>query len=61
MERPPDFFLCAAGGNKDLVSPRACWEEGRLNSPVGNDLMLIQIEPPIIGQQYGWGAKRSRS
>lgn len=57
MERPPDFFLCAPRESKELAGPRACWEQGRLRSPMGDGLMLIQIEPPLARQKHQFGDK----
>jgi hypothetical protein len=57
MEKKPNFFLSAAGENEGLTSPRACWEKGRLKDQVRDDHMLVEIEPPLIGQNYGLGSK----
>jgi hypothetical protein len=57
MERPPDFFLCAPRESKELAGPRACWEQGCLRSPMGDGLMLIQIEPPLPRQKHQLGDK----
>jgi hypothetical protein len=51
----PDFFLSTAGENQELSSPRACWAKGRLRDQVRDDYLLIEIEPPLIGQMYGLG------
>lgn len=55
MATKPDFFLSAAGENEGLTTPRACWQKARLKDPVRDDHMLIEIEPPVIGQKYGLG------
>jgi hypothetical protein len=57
METKPDFFLTAAGENEGLATPRACWEKARLKDPVRDDHMLVEIEPPVIGQNYGLGGE----
>ena len=57
METKPDFFLSAAGENEGLATPRACWEKARLKDPVRDDHMLVEIEPPVIGQNYGLGGE----
>jgi len=58
MKTKPDFFLCAGGEvTGDLVSTRACWTKGRLRDRIRDDHMLIEIEPPIIGQAYGLGGR----
>ena len=37
----------------DLSTPRACWTLGRLRDEVRDDYMLIEVEPAVIGQNYG--------
>ena len=53
----PDFFLSTAGENQELSSPRACWAKDRLRDQVRDDYLLIEIEPPLIGQMYGLGGQ----
>lgn len=55
MRKKPDFFLNAAGEHAELTNPRACWVKGRLSDDVRDDYMLVEIEPPLIGQKYGLG------
>jgi hypothetical protein len=56
MEKRPDFFLTARGEIVgDLAISRACWTKERLKDEVRDDHMLIEIDPPIIGQAYGLG------
>jgi|SRR5450755_1030801 len=56
MEKKPDFFLSAVGEMRgDLAVPRACWNKDRLRDEVRNDYMLVEVEPPVIGQRYGLG------
>lgn len=50
----PDFFLASSEGY-DMETPRACWRLRRLASDVRNDLLLIRIDPPVIGQRFGLG------
>lgn len=58
MESEADFFLCAVAEVRgDLAIPRACWAKGRLRDNLRDDYMLIQVEPSIIGQEYGLGSK----
>jgi hypothetical protein len=57
MDELPDFFLSSAGESELLSEPRACWSRARLRDQVRDDYMLIQIEPPLIGQQFGLGDK----
>src|SRR5215472_4973396 len=54
MYEDAPFFLSAAGENKELAEPRACWEIGRMRDPSRDDYMLISVEPPFR-QQHGIG------
>lgn len=40
-----------------MESPRRCWRVKRLASENRDDLLLIKIEPPLIGQKYGMGGR----
>jgi hypothetical protein len=55
MKRSPDFFLSSAGEYKLLSEPRACWGKARLRDNLRDDYMLIEIEPPLMGQGFGLG------
>jgi hypothetical protein len=57
MTTKPDFFLSAAGENEDIASPRACWQKNRLKDSMRDDHLLVEIEPPVIGQKYGLGSE----
>jgi hypothetical protein len=58
MKKDADFFLSAAGEMRgDLATPRACWAKRRLRDDVRDDYMLIEIEPPLLGQNYGLGSE----
>jgi hypothetical protein len=58
IQREPDFFLAAVvETDGDLANPRACWSKARLRNTHRDDYMLIEIEPPIIGQAYGSGTE----
>ena len=51
-----DFYLSCAGEMRgDLATPRACKVKSRLSDAV-NEHMLIEIDPPLIGQAYGLGS-----
>lgn len=52
----PDFYLASTEGY-DLEEPRKCWKIRRLSSPDRDDLLLIRIDPPLIGQKYGLGGR----
>lgn len=57
MIQDPDFFLCAKGEHDDLSDPCACWRCKRLRDNIRDDYLVVDIEPPIIGQRYGPGDK----
>lgn len=57
VERSPDFFLSCAGEYKPLSEPRACWAKARLRNAIRNDYMLIEINPALIGQSFGFADK----
>lgn len=50
-----DFYLASSEGY-DLEEPRRCWRVKRLMSDHRDDLLLIRIDPPILGQPFGLGA-----
>lgn len=57
FESAPDFYLTTAGKNDSLASPRACWRKARLADDSRDDYLLVEIDPPLIGQKYGLGAE----
>ena len=62
MRTKPDFFLSVGREvTGDLATPRACWTRGRLRDQVRDDHMLVEIEPPLIGQTYGLGGREISS
>ena len=57
MNDKPDFFLSAAGEMRgDLTTPRQCWVKSRLRDSDRDDYFLIEVNPPVIGQEYGLGS-----
>jgi len=52
----PDFYLASTEGY-NLEEPRKCWKMRRLSTPDRDDLLLIRIDPPLIGQKYGLGGR----
>ena len=50
----PDFYLASSEGY-GLEIPRACHRIKRLAVTNRRDCLLISLEPPIVGQQYGLG------
>ena len=52
----PDFFLASSEGYH-MEEPRSCQRIKRLRSSNRDDLLLVKIEPPLIGQPFGLGAR----
>lgn len=50
----PDFYLSSSEGY-GLEQPRACYRIRRLKGRIGDDYLVIRIDPPIPGQPYGLG------
>ena len=53
-DKEPDFYLASSEGY-DLEEPRRCWRIKRMTTETRKDLLLIRIDPPLIGQKYGLG------
>ncbi len=51
-----DFYLASSEGY-GLLHPRRCRSLKRLASDNRDDLLLISIQPPILGQPHGLGAQ----
>jgi hypothetical protein len=56
MKLKADFFIASSEGY-GMSEPRACYSLRRLRTESRDDLLLIRIEPPLIGQQYGMGGR----
>jgi hypothetical protein len=52
----PDFFLASSEGYH-LEEPRSCKCIKRMRSDSRDDLLLIKVDPPLIGQPYGLGSR----
>lgn len=52
----PDFFLASSEGYR-LEEPRSCKRIKRVSSDNRDDLLLVKVEPPLIGQPYGLGGR----
>ncbi len=50
--RGPDFYLASTEGY-ELEEPRRCWRVRRLTTANRDDLLLVKIDPPLLGQKYG--------
>jgi hypothetical protein len=53
---PPDFYLASSEGY-DMEEPRQCWQIKRVATEKRDDLLLVKINPPLIGQKFGLGDK----
>lgn len=51
----PDFYLASTESSR-FEQPRRCKRLKRLRLENRDDLLLIEIEPPLIGQDFGLGA-----
>lgn len=49
-----DLFLASSEGY-GLDEPRQCMRVQRMHSDTRDDLLLVRLSPPIIGQPYGLG------
>lgn len=56
-QTPADFFLGSWDNRGDFARPRACWLVARLQMENGPECVLVEINPPVIGQPYGLGDK----
>src|SRR4051812_19879118 len=54
MTQPTQFWLKGEGG--ELATPRRCTPMRRVRDPV-RDHMIVEIDPPLVGQRYGLGAR----
>jgi hypothetical protein len=54
--RTPDFFLGSSEHRDDWARARACWVTMQLPELDGRASVLVEVEPPVIGQPFGLGA-----
>jgi hypothetical protein len=52
----PDFYLASTEGY-DLYQPRSCKRIRPIASDSRTYMLLIEIDPPLIGQKYGLGGR----
>jgi len=55
LNTKPIFYLTTAGEYKLLSKPRSCRFARRLRDVNRDDYMLVEIDPPLIGQSFGLG------
>src|SRR3989338_1568386 len=51
----PDFYLGSSEHTGELVKARKCFVREKVFLDKVNEYLLIEIDPPIIGQNYGLG------
>jgi hypothetical protein len=56
-KRLPEEFYMASSEGYDMDSPRKCTAVNRLTSEGRDDLLLVHIDPPLIGQKFGLGGR----
>ena len=54
-EQPADFFLGSSDSRGEFAKPRACWIIARLRMENGRECVLVDVDPPVIGQPFGLG------
>jgi hypothetical protein len=50
-------FCLASSESYHLTEPRSCKRIKRVRSDNRDDLLLVKVEPPLIGQLYGLGGR----
>ncbi|BCW92246.1 MAG: hypothetical protein ACOYU7_06185 [Bacillota bacterium] len=57
MSEIPNPFYLASKESYALSQPRRCFPIRRVATDKRSDLLLVRIDPPLIGQAFGLGAK----
>ena len=53
----PDFYLSFTE-RREFEEPRRCWRVKRFPTRWrADDLLLVRVDPPLIGQEYGLGSR----
>jgi hypothetical protein len=52
----PDVYLASSEGY-EMEEPRQWWRIKRVATESGDDLLLMKINPPLVGQKFGLGDK----
>jgi hypothetical protein len=50
MERLSDFFLASSEHRDDRATARACWVMAYPRMEDGTKCVLVEMDPPVIGQ-----------
>jgi hypothetical protein len=56
MNDKADFYLASTEGS-DMEEPRSCWRLKRIRTDNRDDLLLVKIDPPLVGQKHGLGGR----
>lgn len=57
MVKLPDFFLGSSEHRDDWATARACWVMAHPRMEDGAKSVLVEVDPPVIGQPFGLGDK----
>ena len=52
----PDFYLASSEGY-GMLGPRRCYRIKRLAGDWRDDYLLVRVDPPFVGQLYGFGGR----
>lgn len=55
FHRVPDWYLASSEQRGDFAHPRACWVRRILTGPDEGQYVQVHVQPPVIGQAFGWG------
>jgi len=56
-EQHYDFYLGSREHRDEWAIPRSCSIKGRLAGPYGEEYLLLEVTPPVVGQGYGLGGE----
>ena len=59
--RSPDFYLTSAGEGGTLARPRACYARPFISDGKRDDLMVVDIDPPVEERVFGEPVSNSSS
>lgn len=61
VEKTADFYLGSSDSYGEWARPRDCWIVAHTQMEDGRVSVLVNVEPPVIGQPFGLGGKDLRS
>lgn len=56
MDEKPTFYIVSTD-DTTIEEPRACFALRRIAYGSRDDYLVVKIDPPLIGQEYGLGGK----